>query len=93
MGTPGRKGDDAGVSGYSKAMRNAGPLLTSGIQLAASVVLMMFAGRWLDGQLGWSPWLMLAGIFFGLGAGMFQFIRTVGAVGRREAEENAKHEH
>jgi F0F1-type ATP synthase assembly protein I len=92
MDTPGKKDDDEGVSGYAKAMRSAGPLLTAGIQLAASVVLMMFVGRWLDGKFGWTPWLMLAGMFFGLAAGMFQFLRTVNAVGRREAEEKTKHE-
>ncbi len=89
--------DDPGggkdLSGYTKAMRSAGPLLTAGIQLAASVVLMLFVGRWADGKFGTTPWLMLAGMFFGLAAGLFQFLRTVNAVSRREAEEKSRHEH
>lgn len=92
MGAPAGGGGDEGRSGYSKAMRSAAPLLTAGIQLAASVVLMLFVGRWLDAKFGTTPWLMIVGIFFGLGAGLYQFIRTVGAVGRQEAEDRTKHE-
>jgi len=90
--TPAGGDGESGASGYSKAMRSAAPLLNAGIQLAASVVLMLFLGRWLDGRFGCAPWLMITGIFFGLGAGMFQFIRTVGAVDRQEAEDRKKHE-
>jgi F0F1-type ATP synthase assembly protein I len=93
MGAPGTEDDDRGLSPYTKAMRSAGPLLTAGIQLAASVVLMMFVGRWLDGKFGWTPWLMLAGMFLGLAAGLVQFLRTVNAVSRREAEDKARHDH
>ena len=46
-----------------------------------------------DGKFGTTPWLMLAGMFFGLAAGLFQFLRTVNAVSRREAEEKSRHEH
>ncbi len=92
MVTPGKNQDDSGVGAYAKAMKSAGPLLTAGIQLAVSVVIMMFVGRWLDDRLGWTPWLMMTGIFFGLGAGMYQLIRTVLAIGRQEAEDKAKHE-
>jgi ATP synthase protein I len=95
VGTPGTHDDDddkSGVSGYSKAMRSAAPLLNAGIQFAAAVVLMLFLGRWLDSRFGCAPWLMITGIFLGLGAGMVQFIRTVGAVDRQEAEDRKNHE-
>ena len=70
------------------ALETAFIVIGSGIaSLAGAVVLMLFAGMWLDGKFGTSPWLMVAGIFFGLGAGMFQFIRTVAAVDRQEADE------
>jgi F0F1-type ATP synthase assembly protein I len=73
-------------SGYTSAIRAAGPLFGSGVQLAASVVIMFFAGRWLDGKLGTTPWLMIIGIFFGVGAGMVNFIRIVSRVERKQSD-------
>jgi ATP synthase protein I len=69
--------DEKENSSYFRAMRKAGPLFGSGIQLAASVVLMYFLGRWADEAYNTKPWLMLVGIFFGIGAGLFNFIKIV----------------
>lgn len=80
MENPDEKKNDSGFSSYFKAMRAAGPLFGSGIQLAASVVLMFFIGQWLDKKFSTEPWLMLAGIFFGLGAGLYNFVRIVNKV-------------
>lgn len=67
-------------SNYARAIRTAGPLFGSGVQLAASVVIMFFVGRWLDTKLETAPWLMITGIFFGVGAGMYNFIRIVNRI-------------
>ena len=93
-------GPDAKKSGWGsgetfKAFRVSGPLLGSGIQLAAAVVFFIFAGRWLDGKFGTAPWLMLVGALVGVGGGMYNFIRTAIAVGSaqdREGEELKKHD-
>jgi F0F1-type ATP synthase assembly protein I len=61
-----------------------GPYLTMGIQLALAVVVFFFAGRWLDGQLGTAPWLMLAGLLVGIAGGLIKFLRTAVALGREE---------
>ncbi len=64
-----------------------GPFLTLGIQLAIAVVAFFFLGRWLDGLLGTSPWLMIAGLLLGTVGGLVQFFRTANALGKKEDEE------
>ncbi len=61
-----------------------GPFLTIGIQLAASVVVLFFLGRWLDDRFGTAPWLMLAGLFLGIVGGMIKFFRSAIELGRQE---------
>ena len=81
--------EKSGLSSYGRAIRTAGPLFGSGIQLAASVVIMFFAGRWLGSQFQTSPWLMIAGIFFGVAAGMYNFIKIVNHIdGKKSNTEN-----
>jgi ATP synthase protein I len=84
---PDGKEGGPGYSSYIQALRSAGPLLGSGIQLAASVVIMFFFGRWLDARLGSAPWLMLLGILFGVGAGMYSFVRTVSRLEKKKPDK------
>ena len=65
-------------------MKTVGPFLTLGIQLALGVVVLFFAGRWLDQKLGTSPWLMLAGIFVGAVGGIIKFVMTAMEIGKEE---------
>ncbi|HTY01570.1 MAG TPA: AtpZ/AtpI family protein [Bacteroidota bacterium] len=65
-----------------------GTLLTQGIQLALTVVILFFLGRWLDSRWGTAPWLMLAGIFLGTVGGLIKFIRTAMEAGREEDEKD-----
>jgi ATP synthase protein I len=87
MGNPEPNKGDSGFSSYGKAIRAAGPLFGSGIQLAASVVIMLFIGRWLDGIFSSTPWLMIVGIFFGFGAGLYNFVRIVNKVEQDKTKE------
>lgn len=48
-----------------------------GLQLAASVVLFMLAGRWLDGKLGTGQWLTLVGALVGGAGGFYSLYRNV----------------
>lgn len=57
--------------------RDVGPYLGLGTQLAATIVLMFFLGRWLDSQFETHPILTIAFSFFGGFAGVYNFIKTV----------------
>jgi F0F1-type ATP synthase assembly protein I len=62
---------------YQEAMKESGPYLTLGIQLAISIAAFAGIGYWIDSASGTSPkWL---GIFSGAGAvvSLFYFIFTV----------------
>ncbi len=67
-----------------------GPFLTVGIQLAVTVVVLFFLGRWLDEKFGTAPWLMLAGLFVGIVGGMIKFVKSAMELGR---EEDAQDKH
>lgn len=88
MENPEQKKNDSGFSSYVRAIRAAGPLFGSGIQLAASVVLMFFIGRWLDSLCNSAPWLMIVGLFFGFSAGLYNFIKIVGKVEKDKTKES-----
>lgn len=48
-----------------------------GFQLVASILIGVFGGQWLDKKLGTNPWLMMAGLFLGVGAGFYNLFRVV----------------
>jgi F0F1-type ATP synthase assembly protein I len=67
--------------------------LTMGMQLALSVVVFFFLGRWLDGLLETTPWLMIAGLVVGIVGGFIKFLTTAVSLGRkanREAERRRR---
>ncbi len=49
----------------------------SGIQLVVSILLFVYVGRWLDGKLGTSPWLLMLGAFVGAFAGFYSMYRAL----------------
>jgi F0F1-type ATP synthase assembly protein I len=59
-----------------KSLKSAGLLFGSGMQLAVSVAVMFFLGRWADEKLNTAPWLLIGGVLFGVGAGLYNFIKT-----------------
>lgn len=68
------------------AMLSAGPYLTLGIQLALTVVVVFFIGRYLDEKFSTSPWLMIAALFVGCTGGLIKFIRTVNELSKQDDE-------
>ena len=48
-----------------------------GFELVVPVVLLMFAGRWLDGRLGSEPWMLVAGAILGMAVGFYSMFRRV----------------
>jgi F0F1-type ATP synthase assembly protein I len=54
--------------GWLKALGAAGNV---GFTLAASIVAGLLLGKWVDQQLDTSPWITIAGILLGIGAGVW----------------------
>ncbi len=57
--------------------KNIGPYLGLGTQLAATIILMFFLGRWLDSIFNTDPIFMLIFSFIGCFAAVYNFIKTV----------------
>lgn len=64
-------------SGLAKTMREVGPYLGLGLQLAVTVTIMVFVGIWLDEKFNTKPILTIVCSVFGIFAGMYNFIKTV----------------
>lgn len=60
-----------------KMLRAFSMVTTIGAQLATTIVIGYFGGRYLDHKLGTDPWLMIAGLLTGVAAGMFGIYKTV----------------
>lgn len=54
-----------------------GEVMGVGLQFAASILLFLFVGMWLDRRLGTDPWLLIAGVFIGGGAGFWSMYRKL----------------
>lgn len=61
----------------SDSYKSVGPYLGLGTQLAATIVLMFFLGRWLDSKFNSTPLMILICSFLGGFAGIYNFIKTV----------------
>lgn len=72
----------------SKAYREAMPYLTIGIQMAAIVVILIFIGKWADEKLNTAPWLLLLGIFLGIGSSFYHFFKTVIEMNKKSSNKN-----
>jgi ATP synthase protein I len=88
MDDPETDPDDSGPPNRRKALRSVGLLFGSGMQLAISVALMFFLGRWADEKLQTAPWLLIAGVLFGVGAGLYNFIRTAIGIDDQDRKED-----
>ena len=63
--------------GISGSYNTIGPSLGLGTQLAATVIIMFFVGRWLDAKFNTTPLMILICSFLGGFAGIYNFIKTV----------------
>ncbi len=77
-------------SNLEKTYRDVGPYLGLGTQLAATMVLMFFFGRWLDGYFETEPWLTISFAFLGGFAGVYNFIKTVLLLNIKQKSEKDK---
>ena len=61
-----------------------------GIQFPVAIALGFFAGRWLDGQFGTEPWLMIVFSLCGIAAGFVNLFRITAQASRAEEQLNAQ---
>ena len=71
------KGDDKSSRKIIQSYKDVGPYLGLGTQLAATIILMLFFGKWLDEKLEIFPFLTITFSFFGGFAGIYNFIKSV----------------
>ncbi|MBK6488107.1 MAG: AtpZ/AtpI family protein [Gemmatimonadetes bacterium] len=86
-----------GESEDQRASRAAGKYAGIGLQFAASVLLFLFAGQWLDRRFHTEPWGVLVGVLVGAAAAFYSMYRRLMAdlerdeqAKRRRREEHAK---
>jgi F0F1-type ATP synthase assembly protein I len=81
----GRRTPEAGKGArgdWTRPVREAAPYLGLGTTLAATVLLGLGAGYWLDRRLGTEPLLFLAGGGLGIAAAGVQFFKMVSGRGK-----------
>jgi F0F1-type ATP synthase assembly protein I len=73
-----------------ESIREAGPYLGLGFQLAATILFMLYIGYLLDNYFDIYPVLMLVFAFFGAFAGIYNFIKTVININeKKKVEKNS----
>jgi F0F1-type ATP synthase assembly protein I len=81
-----KENDDKDFKENSNIYREVGPYLGTGFQLAVTVAAMVFLGRWLDNLTGKNPLFILIFSFLGVGAGLYNFIKTVIYLGNKKGK-------
>jgi F0F1-type ATP synthase assembly protein I len=74
------------TTGLGSAGRYAG----IGIQFAASIVLFLFAGQWVDKRLGTAPIFMIVGVFGGATAAFYSIYKRLMRDLKEEEEAQAR---
>lgn len=71
------KNKDEKEDGRSNFAVNYGPYLGLGLQLAVTVIAMVFLGLWLDDRFNTKPWLTVGFSFLGIASSLYSFLKTV----------------
>jgi ATP synthase protein I len=69
--------DKKDLDNYNKVIKDLAPYMGLGLQLAATVTLMVFLGIWLDKEFHTNPYLTIVCSFLGVFAALYNFIKTV----------------
>ena len=77
-------------SGIAKSLRDVGPYLGLGLQLAITIVAMVLLGSWLDKKFNLNYILTLVMGLFGIGIGLYNLIKTVTDLEKRDKSKNEK---
>jgi len=81
----------SGPSASTSGLGSAGKYAGIGIQFAASIVLFLFAGQWVDRRLGTSPIFMIIGVFGGATAAFYSIYKRLMRDLKEEEEAQARH--
>lgn len=82
-----KKTSNTDDNSVNKSFKDAGPYLGLGVQFAATIVILILAGSWLDGKFNASPWFTVVLGLFGGFAGTYNLIRTVIQIGKKQDAE------
>jgi uncharacterized membrane protein YfcA len=77
-------------SGIAKSFRDVAPYLGLGLQLAVTVVAMVFLGSWLDNKFNFNYILTLVFGIMGISIGIYNLIKTVTDLERKSKLNNEK---
>ena len=83
------KRDGAKAEDAVSSFRAAQPFIDATWQFVGAVLFGALGGWWADGKFGTRPWLLVAGLFLGLGAGFTSFMRVVLAQDKRDKAKRA----
>lgn len=77
-------------SGIAKSLRDVGPYLGLGLQLAVTIVAFVLLGSWLDDKFSQNYIFTLAAGVLGIGIALYNLIKTVTFLEKRSKEKNEK---
>lgn len=86
----GRERRPAGDEREPAAGSSAGVYLGLGLQFAASILVFLYLGQWLDRRFGTEPWLLLTSVFLGAGGSFYSIYRKLMADLRRQEERRPR---
>lgn len=72
------------------SMGSAGKYAGLGLQFAASILVFLYAGQWLDRRLGTGSLFLILGVFTGAGGAFYSMYRSLMADQRREEQREAE---
>ena len=84
-----KEGPEKESSSLGQVVRELGPYMSLGFQLAAAVVGFFLLGHWLDNRYGTSPWLKLLGLLLGTTGGFIKFFKTVAGLDKKKSNKDS----
>ncbi len=65
-----------------------GPYVSLGIQFAATILIFVFLGWWLDDKFATTPFFLILGTLLGAGGGFYKLYRTLMDLNERRKRED-----
>jgi len=72
---------------FADSLRATAPYLTLGAQLAITVVVFFYVGKYVDDFLETTPWMMVTMTLLGAVGGLIKFFKTVIELSKKEDDE------
>lgn len=84
------KKEDNDLNKFTKYYKDIGPYLGLGTQLAVTVTVMVFLGYWFDNYTGNKPIFTVVFALFGVGAGLYNFLKAVLSLEKKTKDDDKK---